>query len=51
VASTAVIVNTDACDEAGVVAHLLRLVARWPDELTTRGGPAPCVPSEARAEQ
>jgi len=41
-APDAVVVNTDACDLDGVVAHLLALVARWPDELTTRGGAAPC---------
>jgi cytidylate kinase len=42
VAPDAVVVNTDRCDLDGVVAHVLVLVARWPDELTTGGGPAPC---------
>ena len=42
IAPTAVVVDTDRCDMAGVVAHLLALVARWPDALTTRGGRAAC---------
>jgi cytidylate kinase len=42
VAADAVVVGTDACDVEGVVAHLLGLVARWPDALTTGGGLSPC---------
>jgi cytidylate kinase len=42
VAATAVVVDTDRCDLAGVVAHLLVLVGRWPDALTTGGGRAAC---------
>lgn len=42
VAPDAVVVNTDACDVAAVVDHLAALVARWPDDLTTGGGAAPC---------
>ncbi len=45
IAPDAVVVATEACDVAQVVAHLLTLVARWPDALTTRGGQAPCSPS------
>jgi CMP/dCMP kinase len=41
-AASAVVVDTDACDRSGVVAHVLALVARWPDALTTGGGAAPC---------
>jgi len=42
IAATAVVVATDRCDTAGVVAHVLTLVERWPDPLTTGGGLAPC---------
>ena len=42
IAPTAVVVDTDRCDMGGVVAHLLALIARWPDTLTTEGGRAPC---------
>jgi cytidylate kinase len=45
VAPDAVVVATDDCDADGVVAHLVALVARWPDELTTRGGRSPCGPA------
>jgi CMP/dCMP kinase len=45
VAPDAVVVNTDDCDLDGVVGHLLALVARWPDALTTGGGVAPCRPT------
>ncbi len=41
-AEDAVVVGTDACDLEQVVAHVLMLVARWPDALTTGGGAAPC---------
>lgn len=41
-ADDAVIVTTDGCDLEAVVAHLLALTARWPDDLTTNGGDAPC---------
>lgn len=42
IAPTAVVVDTDRCDTSGVVAHLLALVDRWPDALTSGGGRAPC---------
>ncbi len=42
IAPSAVVVATDRCDLAGVVDHLLALVARWPDALTTTGGRADC---------
>lgn len=38
----AVVVSTDRCDTAGVVAHLEAIIARWPDRLTQGGGQAPC---------
>ncbi len=38
----AVVVNTDDCNVEEVVRHFLGLVERWPDELTTGGGEAPC---------
>ena len=41
-AADAVVVNTDDCDLDGVVEHILALVDRWPDRLTTGGGRAPC---------
>lgn len=41
-APDAVLVATDDCNVEEVVRHLLRLVARWPDRLTTEGGEAPC---------
>jgi cytidylate kinase len=44
VAAGAVVVDTDACRFEEVVDHLLRLVGRWPDALTTGGGAAPCRP-------
>ena len=43
-AENAVIVDSDRCDIDAVVAHLVGLAERWPDELTTQGGDAPCVP-------
>jgi cytidylate kinase len=43
-ATDAVIVDTDRCDVDEVTAHLAGLVRRWPDALTTRGGPSPCAP-------
>ncbi|RIL11179.1 (d)CMP kinase [bacterium] len=49
VAPDAVVVDTDRCDVESVVAHLAALVARWPDPLTTGGGPAPCEPPAASA--
>jgi cytidylate kinase len=44
-AADAVIVSTDGCDLPAVVAHLVALVARWPDPLTQAGGKAPCAGS------
>ncbi len=44
VAPDAVVVNTDACTVDQVVAHVLALVDRWPDALTTGGGQLPCRP-------
>lgn len=41
-AEDAVVVATDGCDLEGVVAHVVALVGRWPDALTTGGGSAPC---------
>lgn len=43
VSPTAVVVDTDRCDLDQVVAHVLDLIARWPDPLTRNGGQAPCV--------
>ncbi len=48
-APDAVIVATEACDVPQVVAHVRSLVARWPDELTRRGGLAPCRPAAPEA--
>jgi CMP/dCMP kinase len=48
-AADAVLVDTDACDLAQVVAHLLALAARWPDALTTGGGASPCRPQGGSA--
>jgi cytidylate kinase len=42
IAPDAVVVNTDGCDIDAVVAHLLAVIARWPDALTTGGGRLPC---------
>lgn len=47
VAPDAVVVNTDACDIDAVVAHLLAVIARWPDALTTGGGRSPCGGDQA----
>ena len=42
VAPDAVVVSTDRCDAEAVVDHLVDLVRRWPDALTTAGGTADC---------
>lgn len=41
-AADAVVVDTEWCDLEAVIDHLAELVDRWPDDLTTRGGRAPC---------
>ena len=50
-ASDAVVVDTDDCELPATVEHVLALVRRWPDELTTAGGRAPCgAPAASEAQ-